>query len=185
MPHAIPRAGRGGRSRFASRRSASGRRESDPQDEYECPLCGCVTSAFSSDCLECGAPFDEEEMEEDIRRAFAQEGSAAVLAFYDGRLAKRPDDAELLYARGLLLDSLGRVDEAVASLDLAVSAAPDVKEIKVAQPRLQAKLFQKPVAATELRSTASALLDDIAWEEEVAQLDRMITEAERECPHCG
>src|SRR5205809_203314 len=160
-------------------------KESVAQDEYECPLCGCVTSAFSSDCLECGAPFDEEEMEEDIRRAFAQEGSAALVAFYDGRLAKRPDDAELLYARGLLLDSLGRVDEAVASLDLAVSAAPDVKKIKVAQLRLQAKLFQKPEAATKLRSTASALLDDIAWEEEVAQLDRMITEAERECPHCG
>src|SRR5947199_9407066 len=160
-------------------------KESVAQDEYECPLCGCVTSAFSSYCLECGAPFDEEEMEEDIRRAFAQEGSPALLAFYDGRLAKRPDDAELLYARGLLLDSLGRVDEAVASLDLAVSAAPDVKKIKVAQLRLQAKLFQKPEAATKLRSTASALLDDIAWEEEVAQLDRMITEAERECPHCG
>src|SRR5207249_2111197 len=100
-------------------------KESVAQDEYECPLCGCVTSAFSSDCLECGAPFDEEEMEEDIRRAFAQEGSAALIAFYDGRLAKRPDDAEMLYARGLLLDSVGRVDAAVTSLDLAVSLAPE------------------------------------------------------------
>jgi len=221
-------------------------KESVAQDEYECPLCGCVTSAFSSDCLECGAPFDEEEMEEDIRRAFAQEGSAALIAFYDGRLAKRPDDAEMLYARGLLLDSVGRVDAAVTSLDLAVSLAPDAKKIKVAQLRLQAlvafydgrlakrpddaemlyargllldsvgrvdaavtsldlavslapdakkikvaqlrlqaKLFQRPGAATKLRSTASSLLDDVAWDEEVAQLDRVITQAERECPHCG
>src|SRR5438552_17010644 len=98
-------------------------------------------------------------MEEEIRRAFVQEGSAAVVAFYDGRLAKRPDDAELLYARGLLLDSLGRVDEAVASLDLAVSAAPDVKKTKVAQLRLQAKLFQQPGGATKLRATARALPD--------------------------
>ncbi len=160
-------------------------KESVAQDEYECPLCGCVTSAFSSDCLECGAPFDEEEMEEDIRRAFAQEGSAALIAFYDGRLAKRPDDAEMLYARGLLLDSVGRVDAAVTSLDLAVSLAPDAKKIKVAQLRLQAKLFQRPGAATKLRSTASSLLDDVAWDEEVAQLDRVITQAERECPQCG
>ncbi|TLZ68655.1 MAG: zinc ribbon domain-containing protein, partial [Methanobacteriota archaeon] len=35
------------------------------------------------------------------------------------------------------------------------------------------------------RSTANSLLDDVAWEEEVAQLDRVISEAERECPSCG
>src|SRR5207247_6388831 len=83
--------------------------ESVAQDKYECPLCGCVTSAFSLDCLECGAPFDEEEREEDIRRGFAQEGPAALVAFYDGRLAKRPDDAGMLHAGGLRLASVGRV----------------------------------------------------------------------------
>ncbi|TLZ91621.1 MAG: tetratricopeptide repeat protein, partial [Methanobacteriota archaeon] len=160
-------------------------KESIAQAEYECPLCQCVTSAFSSTCVECGAPFDEEEMEEDIRRAFAGEGPAALRLFYDGGLAEKPDDAELWYARGLLLESLGQSDEAIASLERASSKAPDSKKIKVAKLRLQAKHLQRPEDAARLRSTASSLLDDVAWDQEVAQLDRVISEAERECPQCG
>src|SRR5256885_8776775 len=160
-------------------------KESIAQAEYGCPLCQCVTSAFSSTCVECGAPFDEEEMEEDLRRAFTGEGLAGLLAFYDGRLAEKPDDAELWYARGLLLDSLSQTDEAIASLDRAASKAPDSKKIKVAKLRLQAKHFRRPEVSAKLRSTANSLLDDVAWEEEVAQLDRVISEAERECPSCG
>src|SRR5213595_423530 len=160
-------------------------KESIAQAEYECPLCQCVTSAFSSTCVECGAPFDEEEMEEDIRHAFAGEGAAALRLFYDGCLAEKPDDAELWYARGLLLESLGQSDEAIASLERASSKAPDSKKIKVAKLRLQAKHLQRPEDAARLRSTASSLLDDVAWDQEVAQLDRVISEAERECPQCG
>ncbi len=160
-------------------------KESIAQAEYECPLCQCVTSAFSSTCAECGAPFDEEEMEEDIRHAFAAEGPAALRLFYDGCLAEKPDDAELWYARGLLLESLGQSEEAIASLERASSKAPDSKKIKVARLRLQAKHLQKPEDAAKLRSTASSLLDDVAWDQEVAQLDRVISEAERECPQCG
>src|SRR6059036_3175228 len=37
-------------------------KESIAQDEYECRLCGCITSAFAPACLECGAAFDEEEI---------------------------------------------------------------------------------------------------------------------------
>jgi len=160
-------------------------KESIAQAEYECPLCQCVTSAFSSTCVECGAPFDEEEMEEDIRHAFAGEGPAALRLFYDGCLAEKPDDAELWYARGLLLESLGQSDEAIASLERASSKAPDSKKIKVAKLRLQAKHLQRPEDGARLRSTASSLLDDVAWDQEVAQLDRVISEAERECPQCG
>jgi tetratricopeptide (TPR) repeat protein len=160
-------------------------KESIAQAEYECPLCQCVTSAFSSTCVECGAPFDEEEMEEDIRHAFAAEGPAAIRLFYDGCLAEKPDDAELWYARGLLLESLGQSEEAIASLERASSKAPDSKKIKVARLRLQAKHLQRPEDAAKLRSTASSLLDDVAWDQEVAQLDRVISEAERECPQCG
>src|SRR5256886_655258 len=160
-------------------------KESIAQAEYGCPLCQCVTSAFSLDCIECGAPFDEEEMEEDLRRAFTGEGPVGLPAFYDGRLTEKPDDGELWYARGLLLDSLGQTDEAIASLDRAASKAPDSKKMKVAKLRLQAKHFRRPEVSAKLRSTANSLLDDVAWEEEVAQLDRVISEAERECPSCG
>src|SRR5207245_9478412 len=55
-------------------------KESVAQDEYECPLCGCFTSAYAPSCPECGASFDEEEMDEAIRRAFLDEGIAGLVA---------------------------------------------------------------------------------------------------------
>src|SRR5207245_7059710 len=95
------------------------------QEEYDCPLCGCITSAFAPACLECGASFDEEEMDESIRRQFAAEGDGALLAFYDGRLVEMPANPDLHYARALLLQSLGRNDEAIEALDRAAKPAPE------------------------------------------------------------
>jgi len=160
-------------------------KEEIAQDEYECPLCGCITSMFAPACLECGAAFDEEEMDEAIRQQFAAEGDAVLLAFYDARLAEKPENADLLYARGLLLQTMGRTDEAMASLDRAAAAAPDERKIKVAQLRIQAKELRKPDAAEKLRSTASSLLDDVAWDQEIAQLDDLLSEEGPTCPSCG
>src|SRR5436309_274357 len=160
-------------------------KEQIAQDEYECPLCGCITSTFAVACLECGAAFDEEEMDEAIRQQFAAEGDATLLAFYDARLTEKPENADLLYARGLLLQTMGRTDEAIEALDRASAAAPDERKIRVAQLRIQAKELRKPDAAEKLRSTANALLDDVAWDQEVARLDQLISESEPTCPSCG
>jgi hypothetical protein len=160
-------------------------KEAIAQDVYACPLCSCITSAFAPTCVECGATFDEEEMEEDTRQSFTEEGTLALLAFYEGRLAEKPSDWELVYARGLLLESLGRVDEAIASLDRAASHAPDAKKVRVAQLRIQGKQLGKPEDTARLRSTAETLLEDVAWEQEIAQLDQLISEAARACPGCG
>src|SRR3989454_1754233 len=160
-------------------------KESIAQDEYECPLCVSSAPASAPACLECGAAFDEEEMDEAIREQFASEGDAALLDFYDTHLAGKPENADLLYARGLLLQTMGRTDEAIETLDRAAAAAPDERKIKVAQLRIQAKELRKPDAAEKLRSTASALLDDVAWDQEVAQLDQLISESEPTCPSCG
>src|SRR3989441_5024381 len=100
-------------------------KEEIAQDEYECPLCGCITSMFAPACLECGAAFDEEEMDEAIRQQFAAEGDAVLLAFYDARLGEKPENADLLYARGLLLQTMGRTDEAMASLDRAAARSEE------------------------------------------------------------
>lgn len=160
-------------------------KESIAQDEYECPLCGCITSAFAPACLECGAAFDEEEMDEAIRQQFTAEGDAALLAFYDARLSEKPENADLLYAQGLILQTMGRTDEAIAALHRAAAAAPDERKIKVAQLRIQAKELHQPDAAEKLRSTASALLDDVAWDQEVAQLDHLISGEGPTCSSCG
>src|SRR5437867_5608467 len=124
-------------------------------------------------------------MDEAIREQFASEGDAALLAFYDARLAEKPENSDLLYARGLLLQTMGRTDEAIQTLDRAAAAAPDERKIRVAQLRIQAKELRKPDAAEKLRSAASALLDDVAWDQEVAQLDQLISESEPTCPSCG
>src|SRR2546426_2800585 len=156
-------------------------KESIAQDEYECPLCGCITSAFAPACLECGAAFDEEEMDEAIREQFATEGDAALLSFYDARLGENPENADLLYARGLLLQTMGRTDEAIESLDRAAAAAPDERKIRVAQLRIQAKELRKPHAAEKLRSTASAVLDWLIEElEETMGVDATIKAAASE-----
>ncbi|HKW43846.1 MAG TPA: hypothetical protein VJP06_06630, partial [Thermoplasmata archaeon] len=160
-------------------------RESILQEECDCPLCGCRTSAFAPTCLECGADFDEEEMDEELRSQFAKEGDETLLAFYDGRLTQSPDDPGLLFGRGLLLEAMGRFGDAFEALDRASSKAPDSKEIKVAVLRVQAKRIQRPGQAEALRSTATALLDDAAWDQEVAQLDNLIARPERACPECG
>src|SRR5256885_2747946 len=155
------------------------------QEEYDCPLCGCITSAFAPACLECGASFDEEEMDESIRRQFAGEGDGALLAFYDGRLVEMPANPDLHYARALLLQSLGRNDEAIEALDRAAKTAPDTRKIQVAQLRIQAKEFRKPNVAEKLRSTANTLMEDVAWDQEVTELDHLISEAGSVCPSCG
>ena len=155
------------------------------QEEYDCPLCGCITSAFAPACPECGASFDEEEMDESIRRQFVAEADRALLSFYDGRLVETPANPDLLYARALLLQSLGRNEEAIETLDRAAATAPDTRKIKVAQLRIQAKEFRKPHVAAKLRSTANTLMEDVAWDQEVSQLDHLISEAGSVCPSCG
>src|SRR5438128_6688358 len=124
-------------------------------------------------------------MDEAIREQFASEGDPALLAFYDARLAEKPENADLLYARGLLLQTMGRTHEAIATRARAAAAAPDERKIRVAQLRIQAKELRKPDAAEKLRSTASALLDDVAWDQEIAQLDHLISESGPACPSCG
>src|SRR5437899_13096973 len=99
---------------------------------------------FAPACLECGAAFDEEEMDEAIRQQFAAEGDAVLLAFYDARLAEKPENADLLYARRLLLQTMGRTDEAMASADRAAAAAPDERKIKGAQLRTHAQQPRRP-----------------------------------------
>jgi len=160
-------------------------REEVAKQEYECPLCGCVTSAFAPSCSECGTAFDEEEMDEQIRGQFASQGEAGLLGFYDGRLADKPEDPDILYARGLFLESLGRIDEAIESLDRARSRAPDARKFKVALLRIQATQARKPELAEKIRSTASSLLDDVFWDQEVAELDDVIARAGPVCDECG
>lgn len=160
-------------------------KEEIEREEYECPLCRCIAPAFSSACLECGAAFDEEEMDESIRKEFDPGGPNARLAFYDRKVQEVPGNAEFWYARALALESLDRADEAIASLNEAAARAPDSKKVKVAHLRLQAKRAHVPQGAQKLRSAARALVDDAAWEQEIAELDQFLSKEGAACPRCG
>src|SRR2546427_8382694 len=80
---------------------------------------------------------------------------------------------------------MGRRPGAAGTLGRASAAAPDARQIRGAQLRIQAKELGRPAAAEKLRSTASALLDDVAWDQEIAQLDHLISESGPACPSCG
>jgi len=130
------------------------------------PLCGCINSRFAPACLECGASFDEEEMDEAIRRQFAAEGERGASRVLRRRLAEKPENSDLLYARGLVLQTMGRTDDAMAALDRAAAAHRTNERSRSLSYGSKRRSCAKPDAAEKLRSTASALLDDVAWDQE-------------------
>src|SRR5437773_61420 len=62
-------------------------------EEYACPLCGCVTSLFAKGCSDCGALFDEEELDDELRREVAKELDKGLLAFYEVHLEEEVEAA--------------------------------------------------------------------------------------------
>ena len=72
-----------------------------------------------------------------------------ALASYDRALKERPQHAEALYNRGLILHELKRFDEALASYDRALALQPDDAEA----------LSNRANTLRELRRYESALAD--------------------------
>ena len=78
---------------------------------------------------------------------FAQDRLAEALDAYDKALQSKPQDASILYNRGVVLDRLGRHADAVASFDQALAV----------QPRDVAALVNRGNALHALRRFAEAL----------------------------
>lgn len=93
-------------------------------EECECPLCGTVTSIFATRCYDCGAIFDEEELDEAFRQEVKSEGEKGLLAYYDARLTENPGDVALLHARAMLLLTMGRPADALTALDAILQVDP-------------------------------------------------------------
>ena len=170
-------------------------------EEYACPLCGCVTSLFAKSCTDCGAVFDEEELDDEVRREVQKELEKGLLAFYDVHLEEAPDDADLWYARALLLLDINELQEAMKSIDMAGRMDTSSRRAMAVRSRILAAMREMKQASQILRGT----LDGIAGETEtrsgeVREKDRAPEEeaeaasdafqalsslAERECPMCG
>lgn len=164
------------------------------EEEYACSLCGAATSLFSRECRDCGARFDEEELEEDLRKEVDREVDKGLLAFYDVHLEEAPKDSDLLYARALLLFDMGKLEEAQRSIDAACAADPASRRALLVRSRVLASLFDFPQAAAGLKAVLSTVLPGgevrpPASEEEVkaasAALEALTSLQERECPTCG
>src|SRR2546427_1751391 len=169
-------------------------REEILSEEYVCPLCGTVTALFATTCRGCGAAFDEEELDEGFRKEVEREEDRGLLAYYDVRLLEHPDVAPLHYARAMLLLSMGRAPDALASLDRALEIDP--KDARALQAKTRALAGAKGIgsAAQVLRGVVSAAEPWDAAEESLAPapeaaedeaLEALSVLEEVECPECG
>jgi len=160
------------------------RRREVLDEEYTCPLCDCVTSAFSAVCPDCGVAFDEEEMDEDVRRSLLQEGEHSLLAFYDLHLGDDPDDSELWYARGLLMESMGQKDEAFRSLDRAAALSPASRKIGLARARFLAKSGADAKAKDEGQAKLRELVEDVAVDQGLKAFQQSLSDLGPSCSFC-
>ncbi len=161
-------------------------------EESACPLCGTATSLFATRCHDCGAVFDEEELDEEFRREVEREEEKGLLAYYDVRLLESPEDAALHYARGVLLLSMGRAADALASLDRALELRPGHARALQAKARALSGAKGTGSAAQVLRDVVDAAgprrpAEAPAAPEEAEAIEALGTleEAPVECPECG
>ena len=163
-------------------------------EEFTCPLCACVTSLFAKSCKDCGAEFDEEEIDDAIRKEVEKEADRGLLAFYDVHLEESPQDAALWYARALLLLDLGEFQEALRSIDGAIRLDPSRRSM-IVRSRVLSSMKDATKAAEALRGTLGGLIEEgearveVAADEEVRAtsdaLEALTSLAVRECPTCG
>jgi len=161
----------------------SSREPASPDEEFECPLCSCLTSGFSVSCRDCRAAFEEEEMDEAARANLIRDGDQGLLAFYDLRLMDEADDEDLWYARGILLDSLGRPKEALESFEKASALNPGKRKVAIARSRVLARVTNEPTAAEQLRTTLREVVNTAALEQELVDFQRSV-EVEEGVPSC-
>ena len=170
-------------------------------EECACPLCGCVTSLFAKICSDCGAVFDEEELDDEIRRDVQKELEKGLLAFYDVHLEEAPDDADLWYARALLLLEINELPEAMKSIDMAGRMDTSSRRAMTVRSRILAAMREMKQAAQVLRGTLAGIAGETevrppvvpekgkAPEEEAEAasdaFQALSSLAERECPICG
>jgi len=158
-------------------------------EELECPLCGTVTSLFATRCHDCGAAFDEEELDEELAREVEREEEKGLLAYYDVRLLESPENPALLYARALLLVSIGRPTDALASLDKFLEVEPGNRRALQAKARVLASVKGVGSAAQVLRGfvaiTAPPAEPPSEEKAEQEALRALRTLEEQACPECG
>lgn len=156
--------------------------------EFQCPLCGIILSEFESSCYGCGTSLKKvDEVGED-------EDNLA-LSYYDSKLMKEPNSAELWYARGATLLKMDDNEKALESFDRALEFDPAYQPAwiskaelynKMGEPLKAAECFSKIVTtSTEMAEDEAVIVEEMAEPDtstDVVDTEPITIEVEEQAP---
>jgi tetratricopeptide (TPR) repeat protein len=120
------------------------------EDEFECPMCGTILSAYEAECYECGTPLKKAKGDEHDKDK--------ALAVYNRKLKINPKDSEIWYARAVLLSDLGQLEQAIISYDKVIEIDPQLEGVWHAKADAYTKMGQHANAAEALKSAMKQTL---------------------------
>jgi Flp pilus assembly protein TadD/ribosomal protein L40E len=123
--------------------------EESVEEEFECPVCRTIVSAYDTDCNECGTAFERVVQDEAFIKELEKVGEEkSSLSLFDMKLLEDPKNPELWVARGGLLKKMEQYDEALKSYEKALAIRPDMKSAWIAKAEVLGKLGRLDEAAS-------------------------------------
>ena len=161
------------------------------EEEFECPVCGTIVSAFDTSCYECGVDFEDEGIEEDALKEVDRE--KAALSFYDMKLMNSPANHELWFARGAVLARMSDYEGALQSFDRCIELDPKGRKYWMVRAQMLTALGRYREAAfsySRAAKLAGGQMDikrDASSLSEEEMIDILFEEAKptATCPSCG
>ncbi len=162
--------------------------EESIEEEFECPVCRTIVSAYDTECVECGAAFErvvrDKAFIEEIKKVGEEKSS---LSIFDMKLLENPNDPQLWIGRAGVLKKMKKLNEALRSFEKAIELQPDLKTAWIAKAEILSKLGRLDEAASCYReivgeSATAAGIDFGGKEEATAALEELLAE---NCPSCG
>jgi len=162
--------------------------EESIEEEFECPVCSTIVSAYDGECMECGAAFERVVQDEGFIKEIEKVGEEkSSLSLFDMKLLENPRDPQLWIARGALLKKMENYEEALRSYERAIEIKPGLRSAWIAKAEILSRLGKFDEAASCYReivddSATAAGIELGEKEEAMAALEELIAE---DCPSCG
>ena len=137
------------------------------EEEFECPVCGTIVSAFDTSCYECGVSFEDETIEEETAKEMDRE--KAALSFYDMKLMDTPQNPELWFGRGSVLSRMGDYPGALESFEKCIELDPENRKYWMVRAQMLTNLGRYREAAVSY-NRAAGLANNREPHSEVADL---------------
>ena len=108
--------------------------------EYQCPLCETIVSAYETSCYECGCIFEPDGVAD-------EDSDRLALSYYDSKLLRTPDNADLWYARGATLVKMEEYDQALNSFNRSLEIDQSFQAAWMSKAEVYNKLGDSTKAA--------------------------------------